>query len=256
MKSQTFETIRYEEAGAVATVTFMRPNQLNALNRLMMRELTEVFAYVHSAPDIRVGIVTGTGRAFMAGADIKEYAGQTPAQFEEFQDAGRRMYAAAENNAKPLIAAVNGYALGGGFTFAQACDLVIAAHNTKFGLPEVKLGLMPGGGGTFSLPRHLGLGRSLDLLLTGRQVTAEELHSWGFVHRLCSGADLLTQAQEMAQTIAAYEPAAVQAIKRVARLGAQIADGAGFHLEAESLARLYNSEGAKRNIQAFVDKSK
>lgn len=256
MKSQSFETIRYEEAGGIATIIFNRPNQLNALSRLMMRELTDVFGHVHRTAEIRVAIVTGSGRAFMAGADIKEYAGQTPAEFEEFQDAGRRMYAAAENNAKPLIAAVNGFALGGGFAFAQACDLVVAAYETKFGLPEVKLGLMPGGGGTFFLPSHIGLGRALDLMLTGRQVTAEELLSWGFVHRICSGTDLLKQAHELAQVIAGYEPAAVQAIKRVARLGTLSAGGAGFNEETEALARLYQSDAAKQRIQEFVAKSK
>ena len=256
MKTPPFETIRYEELEGVATITFMRPAQLNALNRLMMRELTELMGHVHRSVEVRVAIVTGMGRAFMAGADIKEYAAQTPAQFEEFQDAGRRMYAAVENNTKPLIAAVNGFALGGGFTFAQACDLVIAAPGTKFGLPEVKLGLMPGGGGTFFLPRHIGLGRSLDLMLTGRQVCAEELFSWGFVHRLCEEADLLTRAQELAREIAAYDPAAVQAIKRVARREALSADGTGLNQEPEALVQLYHSEGAQQKIQAFAAKTK
>ena len=250
------QTIRYEEREGVARITFARPDQLNALSRRMMRELTDMLVHVHHSHEVRVAILTGEGRAFMAGADIKEYAAQTPAEFDEFQNAGRRLYGTAEENSKPLIAAVNGFALGGGFEMARVCDLVLAASDAKFGLPEVKLGLMPGGGGTFFLPRTLGLGRALDLMLTGRQIGAAELQAWGFVHRICAPTELAAAAWSLALEIAAHPADAVAAIKRIARLGAASPGGAGLNLEFDAISRLYHSDAAQEKIQQFAAKSK
>ena len=247
--------LRYEVADGIATLTFARPDQLNAMNRRLMEEIIHAIDRLDTDPVARVGLVTGAGRAFMAGADLKEYAQQTPAEFDAFQTLGRRLYAALEGNRKPVIAAVNGHAFGGGFEIALACDLIAAAAGAKFALPEILLHLIPGGGGTQRLPRKLGLTRANDLLFTGRVVTAEQLHAWGIVNEVHPRESFADGARAYAATIAAQAPEALTALKQLTQLAAGPVNNAALALENEALGRLYRSAGAQAKLVEFLQRS-
>lgn len=247
--------IRLDRAGRVATVTFDRPDQLNAMNRVMMDEITATFEALSADDGIGAIIVTGAGKAFMAGADIKEYAAQTEAQFDAFQAAGERMYLALEENRKPVIAAVNGYALGGGFEMVLVCDIVLASSYGKFGLPEIKLGLVPGGGGTQRSVQKLGRNRASHMLLTGTIFPAADFVACGFVQEMTTPEALVPRAQEIAAMIAAEPPAAVEALKRLAAMALSPDPGPGMAAERATVTALYRSpEGAAR-VQAFAARS-
>lgn len=247
--------VLYAVTEGIATITFNRPDQLNAMNRAMMQEIIAALDRLHADPEARVGVITGAGRAFMAGADLKEYAAQTQAEFDAFQTLGRRLYLAIEGNAKPVVAAVNGHAFGGGFEIALACDLIVAAQGAKLGLPEILLNLIPGGGGTQRLPRKLGITRANDLLFTGRTVTAEELHAWGVVNHLYPRESFAGDAQAYAALVAEKSPEALRALKQLTQLGAGSIDNAAQALEIETLARLYQRPEAKQKLAEFLARS-
>jgi enoyl-CoA hydratase/3-hydroxypropionyl-coenzyme A dehydratase len=241
-----------DRQGRVAVVTFNRPDQLNAMNAAMMDAITAAFEGLSDDDSVGAIVVTGAGKAFMAGADIKEYAAQTEAQFDAFQAAGERMYRALEANRHPVIAAVNGYALGGGFEMVLVCDLVLASDRAKFGLPEIKLGLVPGGGGTQRSVRKLGRNRAQQMLLTGGIFPAAEFLASGFVAELVAPDALLPRAMELAAGIAAEPPAAVQALKRLTALALDPDPAPGFAAERAAVTALYRSpEGAAR-VQDFA----
>ncbi|MDR3372123.1 MAG: enoyl-CoA hydratase/isomerase family protein [Ancalomicrobiaceae bacterium] len=251
----TFETLTVEMSHRVALVTFRRAEQLNAMNRRMMAEITEAFEALSGDPDVGAIVVTGEGRGFMAGADIKEYAAQTEAEFDAFQRAGVRMYAAIEGNAKPVIAAVNGFALGGGMELVLCCDIVVASQYAKLGLPEIKLGLIPGGGGTQRSVAKLGRNRANFLLLTGSIVPASEFVASGLVNEVVDAAALLPRALALAQTIAAEPPDAIEALKR---LTAHAVDGdlaIGLEMEHDALGPLYRSDIGRARVREFAERS-
>ena len=250
-----YQTIDYAVDDAVGTLTFARPDQLNAMNRLMMEEIVHALGALATDPAVRVGVITGAGRAFMAGADIKEYARQTQAEFEAFQTLGASLYALIEEAPKPVIAAVNGMAFGGGFEIALACDLAVAAAGAKFGLPEVNLNLIPGGGGTQRLPRRIGLSRANELLLSGRAATAEELLEWGFVNAVYPREAFAADARVYARQFATKSPDALRALKQLARRAVGAADATALADEREELARLYRTEAAQAAIQGFYQQS-
>lgn len=239
----------------IATLTFNRPAQLNAMNRELMQKLIETLDQVNTDPEVRVVILTGAGRAFMAGADIKEYARQTQMEFESFQAIGRRIYDAIEGLNQPVIAAINGHAFGGGFEIALACDLLIAAEGAKFGLPEILLHLIPGGGGTQRLPRKLGITRANELLMTGRTVSAEELYTWGLANRTFPPATFAKEARAFAATIADKDPTALRTLKQLTRIAIGPINSAAQCLENEALARLYPAPAAQEKLQGFLQKS-
>ncbi len=247
--------LRLDRAGRVATVTFERPDQLNAMNRRMMDEITATFESLSEDATIGAIVVTGAGKAFMAGADIKEYAAQSEAEFDAFQAAGERMYRALEDNRKPVIAAVNGYALGGGFEMVLVCDVVLASTYGKFGLPEIKLGLVPGGGGTQRSVRKLGRNRANHMLLTGAIFPAADFVACGFVQEITTPEALVSRAQEIAASIAAEPPAAVEALKRLTAFALLPDTRPGIEAERATVTALYRSpEGAAR-VQEFAAKS-
>lgn len=247
--------LRLDRDGRVATVTFDRPDQLNAMNRRMMDEITATFEALSDDPAIGAIVVTGAGKAFMAGADIKEYAAQTEPEFDAFQAAGERMYLSLERNRKPVIAAVNGFALGGGFEMVLVCDIVIASDRAKFGLPEIKLGLVPGGGGTQRSVRKLGRNRAQYLLLTGGIFPATDFLACGFVQEITTPEALLPRAQELAAAIAAEPPAAVEALKYLTAL-ACLADAApGMEQERATVTTLYRSDDGAARVRAFAQAS-
>lgn len=250
-----FETLDITRAGRVATVTFRRGDQLNAMNKAMQSEITAAFEALSADDDVGAIVVTGEGRGFMAGADIKEYAAQSGEEFDAFQRAGERMYRAIEDNAKPVIAAVNGFALGGGFELVLVCDLVLAAPEAKFGLPEIKLGLVPGGGGTQRSVEKLGRNRANILLMTGAILPAAEFVASGLVNEIVPTENLLARAAEIAAMIAAEPPAAIEGLKRLTALATRGDLAAGLAAERDLVCSLYRSETGQSRVQDFAQKS-
>jgi enoyl-CoA hydratase/carnithine racemase len=250
-----YQTLTVETSGRVAVVTFRRADQLNAMNRLMQGEITAAFEALSDDDSVGAIVVTGEGRGFMAGADIKEYAAQTAPEFDSFQAAGTRMYAAIEDNRKPVIAAVNGFALGGGMELVLCCDIVIANQFAKLGLPEIKLGLIPGGGGTQRSVAKLGRNRANMLLMTGAIVPASEFVGAGLVNEVVEAERLMPRALELAAMIAAEPPAAVEGLKRLTAdaLSGDLADG--IAMERDILGNLYRSEIGQRRVREFAEKS-
>ncbi|MDO3678948.1 enoyl-CoA hydratase/isomerase family protein [Paenibacillus ehimensis] len=252
MRSYTY--LQVAEQDRVFTVTIRREEKLNAMNREMMAELTDCFGWLHRQDQARAVILTGTGKAFMAGADIEGYNGFDMGQFFAFQDQGREMYRSIESCGKPVIAAVNGYALGGGFELALACDLIVASEKAKFGLPEVKLGLVPGGGGIQKIARAIGPYAAKELTMTGQFVTAAEGRIMQFVHQVTEPEALLETALKLAQDIAAQAPLAVQALKKLINEGRDASLETAQAYDRAYLASLFHSEDAKEGIAAFVAK--
>jgi len=250
-----YQTLTVERSGRVAIVTFRRADQLNAMNRLMQGEITAAFEALSDDDGVGAIVVTGEGRGFMAGADIKEYAAQTAPEFDSFQAAGTRMYASIENNRKPVIAAVNGFALGGGMELVLCCDIVIANQFAKLGLPEIKLGLVPGGGGTQRSVAKLGCNRANMLLMTGAIVAASEFVGAGLVNEIVDVEQLLPRALELAGIIAAEPAAAIEGLKRLTSHAVSGDLAGGLDMERDILGHLYRSEIGQRRVREFAEKS-
>ena len=250
-----YQTLTVEIQGRVAIVTFRRADQLNAMNRLMQGEIIEAFEALSADAGVGAIVVTGEGRGFMAGADIKEYAAQTAAEFDTFQAAGMRMYAAIENNRKPVIAALNGFALGGGMELVLCCDIVIANQFAKLGLPEIKLGLIPGGGGTQRSVAKLGRNRANLLLMTGAIVPASEFVGAGLVNEIVDVEKLMPRALELAAMIAAEPAAAIEGLKALTAHAVSGDLAEGLAMERNILGGLYRSEIGQRRVKEFAEKS-
>jgi len=250
-----YETLKFELAEGIATITVSRPQALNALNSRFFQEMDGLLAEIKGRPDVKVVILTGEGKAFVAGADIAEMVNKTQAQAKEFSKVGQRTFRSLELLPQPVIAAVNGFALGGGCELALACDIRIASNKAKFGQPEVNLGLIPGYAGTQRLPRLIGLGNALHMLLTTEMVGAEDALRLGLVQKVVEPEALLPAAVEMAKTIAAKGPRAVKLAKQVARQGLLTDFESGCGLEADKFATLFENEGAE-GMKAFLEKRK
>ncbi|NNF57168.1 MAG: enoyl-CoA hydratase, partial [Rhodothermaceae bacterium] len=211
MDTPSFDTLLYDvDADGVATITLNRPDALNALSIQVVSELSRAFRQARADAAVRGVILTGAGeKAFAAGADISEFAGMDALDGHRFALRGQGVFNQIEQMAKPVVAAVNGYALGGGCELAMACHLRVASDNAQFGQPEVNLGLIPGYGGTQRLPRLVGRGIATELMLTGDRVTAQRAYEIGLVNRVVASEALQTTAKEMIQTIASKAPVAV-----------------------------------------------
>jgi enoyl-CoA hydratase len=254
-----FDHVLVEKTGHVAKLTIHRPDKLNALNAKVTAELTRAFQDLMAGEGedaTRCAILTGTGKAFVAGADISEMASMTPVAAKRLAEAGHALGALIEGAPFPVIAAVNGFALGGGCELALACDFIFAADNAKLGQPEVNLGVIPGFGGTQRLTRRVGAGKARELVYTGDMITAEQALAIGLVNAVFPAAELLAKAEETAQKIASKGPLAVAAAKRAILLGAEIALGAANQLEIETFAVLFGSEDQKAGMKAFLEKAK
>jgi len=249
----TYEILKIAVADGIATATISRPQALNALNTRFFQEMDDFVASLAPRDDVRVLIVTGEGKAFVAGADIAEMSGKTQHQGTEFSKKGQATFRSLELLDKPVIAAVNGFALGGGCELALACDIRIASAKAKFGQPEVSLGLIPGYAATQRLPRLIGLGNALYLLLTAEMIGAEDALRMGLVQKVVEPEQLMTAATDLAKLIASKGPRAVKLIKRVARQGALLDFESGCALEAEKLGALFENEGAE-GMKAFLEK--
>lgn len=247
--------VRLETEGPIGTVTLNRPESLNAISGALADELTGALREVGSRPDIWVMLLRGEGdRAFCVGADLKERASFTLQDFHLNRRQVRGMFAALRAVPQPTVAAVFGYALGGGFELALSCDVVIAAERTIFGLPEVGVGLLPAGGGTQLLPRMVGVGRAKELIFTGRRFNAEEGERLGLVAHVVAREELDGKALEVASQICKSSPTAVREAKRAidAALGIPLEDG--IELEHSSWERVIATDDRAEGIAAFNDK--
>jgi enoyl-CoA hydratase len=253
---QSFETLLVEQSEHLVVLTINRPDKLNALNSLVIRELTlAVRALAELEPAPRCAILTGAGdKAFVAGADIAQMSTMSVAEAKAFGDAGHALCAAIEAAAVPVIAAVNGFALGGGCELALACDFIYAAEHAKFGQPEVNLGLMPGFGGTQRLTRRVGAGLARELIYTADAISAERALAIGLVNQVVPKQELLQRARDTAAKIASKGPLAVSAAKRVIGRGSDADLATGNELEATAFAALFGSADQREGTRAFLAK--
>ncbi len=240
----------------IAVIKFNRPNVLNAINIQTMHELGEVIDACAANPEIRVIIITGEGKAFAAGADISELQKFGPEKARELSKYGIEVYRKIELLNKVVIAAVNGFALGGGCELAMACDIRIASEKAKFGQPETKLGIIPGYGGTQRLTRLIGRGRSKLLTFTGDMIDAKTAERYGLVDEVVAPEKLLEKAKELAKKIADLSPISIRCAKNAINTGIESGIEAGLALENELFAYCFGTDDAKEGIQAFLEKRK
>jgi enoyl-CoA hydratase len=255
------DLVLVERTGSIVTITINRPTKLNALNAHLVAELSRTFEVLASAGEgedaVRAAILTGAGsKAFVAGADIGEMAEMTPVAAKRFADAGQRLCHRIEALPFPVIAAVNGFALGGGCELALACDFIYAAEGAKLGLPEVTLGVMPGFGGTQRLLRRVGAARAREFVYTGDMVSAEQALAIGLVNAVYPAAELVLRARDAALKIASRGPLAVAAAKRVMLQGEGIDLASACELEAQTFAGLFGSDDQREGMKAFLAKAK
>lgn len=251
----SLETVLYEKKGAIAYVTLNRPKVLNALNRRAVADLKAAFEDARDDTSVRGIIFTGAGdKSFIAGADINEVVTDTPVQAEEKARFGQGVMDLIENLGKPVIAAVNGFALGGGCESALACTIRLAAENATFGLPEVKLGIMPGYGGTQRLPRLVGKGVALQLILTGSMISAQEAYRIGLVNEVVPSADLISRAEAILNQIGANAPQSVKFALEAVNKGLETSLTEGLLLESSLVAICTSTEDKKEGTSAFLEK--
>jgi len=250
----SYETIAVQISDRVATITVNRPDKLNALNDRVIAELGEAIDSVVGDSAVGGVILTGAGRAFVAGADISELEKHGAVSAKRLAQTGQDVFRRFETSPKPVIAAVNGFALGGGCELAMACHIRIASEFAKFGQPEVKLGLIPGYGGTQRLPRLVGRGRALQLLLTGEMIDANEAYRIGLVNRVVPAADLLGAAAEMMRTILANAPVAVANLIEAVNRGYDATLDDALTLEATAFGLLAATDDKREGTRAFLEK--
>lgn len=254
----SYETLLYEKEEGIGIVTLNRPDRLNALSFKLREELQHVFEQMEQDEEVKVVILTGGQKAFSAGADIKERAGLQSTQPQVYftQQKTHRFYSMIENFEKPVIAAVSGVAVGGGCELSLVCDLRIASETARFGVPEVKIGVIPAAGGTQRLPRIIGITRAKELLYTGDFIDAREAHQLGLVNRVVPVESLLEEAKSLAKKIAANPPLSVKFAKRAVNAGMQMDLASGLDYEAHCAALLAVSEDRIEGFKAFTEKRK
>jgi enoyl-CoA hydratase len=250
-----FENLLVEHKGAIARVTVNRPNVLNALNMATMEELRSAFTAIKEDRNVRVALLTGSGeKAFIAGADIGELSKNDAIAAKEYTHKGQSVLDLIENLGKPVIACINGFALGGGCELAMACTMRLASDNAKLGQPEVKLGIIPGYGGTQRLPRLVGKGIAMQMVLAGEMITAQEAHRIGLVNEVVPPAELMPRAEAIAQKIVANAPLAVQYAMEAVNKGMEMTLAEGLYLEATLFAVCCATEDKNEGTKAFLEK--
>jgi len=239
----------------IFTATINRPDKLNALNREVMQDLNELISEIETNPEIKAVIITGAGKkAFVAGADISEFLGLTSSEGIHLAKTGQNLFFKFENCQKPIVAAVNGYALGAGCELAMACHFRIASDNAKFGQPEVNLGLIPGYGGTQRLVQLVGKGRAMELLMTGNSIDASIALEYGLVNHVVPLDDLLLKAKMILDIIISKAPLAIS--RCIAAANAVFESGNGYNIELKSFAECFDTEDMKEGANAFLEKRK
>jgi enoyl-CoA hydratase len=252
-----FENLTVEIEDRIATVTINRPDKLNALNRATLDDLGAAFAELKDTAEVGVVILTGAGdKAFVAGADIQEMAEMSPAEAQAYSLRGQAVFSSLEQLGKPVIAAINGFALGGGMELAMACSLRVASDAAQLGQPEVTLGLIPGFAGTQRLPRLVGKGRALELLLTGDRIPASAAHDMGLVNRVVAGDQLMAEARKLAGRILARGPLAVGYCLEAVQRGLDGPYHEGERYEAALFGLIFSSQDMREGTAAFLEKRK
>ena len=252
-----FENLLLDRDGSVASLTVNRPKVLNALNTQTLDELRRAILELKHDDTVRAVILTGAGdKSFVAGADINELAVQTPTSGREHAVRGQHVLDLIEHMGKPVIAAINGYALGGGCELAMACTMRIAADTAKLGQPEINLGIMPGYAGTQRLARIAGRGRALELLLTGEQISAQEAHRLGLVNRVVPAASLMAEAKALASALAAKAPVAVRYILEAVHKGLEMPFPQAQIFEATLFGLVASTDDMREGTKAFLEKRK
>ena len=250
-----YETLLYEQRNAIGYVKVNRPEKLNALNRKVMEELLACLRELQANDAVRVVILTGSGeKAFVAGADINELALQTATEAKEMARFGQQVFDLIEDLGKPVIAAINGFALGGGCELAMACTLRIATETARLGQPEVKLGVIPGYAGSQRLPRLVGRCRALEVILTGDPITAADAHRMGLVNQVVPAEELLPAAEKLAQKIIANAPLAIKFAMEAVNHGSDMPLAEGQLLEASLFALCCSTADMKEGTRAFLEK--
>ncbi|HXE83201.1 MAG TPA: enoyl-CoA hydratase-related protein [Gemmatimonadales bacterium] len=251
----SYQTLLFEIKDGIAFVTINRPDKLNALNDQVMKELADAAERIATESDIKGAILTGSGpKSFVAGADIGDLSKQGPFDGKARAQRGQSVLRRLETCGKPVIAAINGFALGGGCELAMACHIRIASDNAKFGQPEVKLGIAPGYGGTQRLPRLVGKGVALQLILTGEMIDAQEAYRIGLVNRVVPAADLLAESEKMMRGILAMGPLAVRLAMEAVDQGLEMTLDEGLLLEANHFGLLAATQDTKEGLTAFLEK--
>jgi enoyl-CoA hydratase len=251
----SYQNLLVEKNDQIATLVVNRPKVLNALDMATLRELEEAATAIGADDQIRCVILTGAGeKAFVAGADIAALSVMTSREALAFADYGHRVLNLLDRMPKPVIAAVNGYALGGGCELALACDFIYASDNAQLGLPEVNLGVIPGFGGTQRMARRVGQGMARELVFTGARLTAQRAKEIGLVNEICAPAELLPKVRAVAETICQKGPVAIQQAKRAIRLGADISLTVASELERQTFAGLFGTDDLREGTRAFLEK--
>ena len=251
----SYEILKLSVENGIGIVTISRPKAMNALNTLFFKEMDVMLSELESNNDVKAVIITGEGKAFVAGADISEMCDKTQKQGYEFSLFGQSIFAKIEQLSKPVIAAVNGFALGGGCELAMSCDFRIASSKAKFGQPEVNLGLIPGFAGTQRLSRLVGLADALMLLYTADMITADEALKIRLVQKVTEPENLIEEATAIASKIASKGPDAVKLIKKVTRDGFNTDLNSGSKIEAKAFSSLFEKQGAE-GMKAFLERRK
>ena len=252
-----FQTLLIEDRGAVRLVTLNRPDKLNALNRETIGELHQAFDEAAADESVRVVVLTGAGpKAFVAGADIAEMSGLTPVQARDFSRHGQRLMVKIEQLGKPVIAMINGFALGGGMELAMACHLRIAAETAKLGQPEVGLGLIPGFGGTQRLLRLAGRGPALELCLLGQPIDAARAAQLNLLTRVVPGDQLEAETMKLAESLACAAPLALRGVLDAVIIGGEAGLEAGLEFETQGFAVVFSTEDMKEGTAAFMQRRK
>jgi enoyl-CoA hydratase len=250
-----YNTLLTNIENGIFTITINRPDKLNALNKVVLDELDTVMDTVYKDENIKGVIITGEGpKAFVAGADISEFLAIPPHKGSSFAENGQRIFFKIENCPKPVIAAVNGFALGGGCELAMSCHFRLASNNAKFGQPEVNLGIIPGYGGTQRLSMLIGKGKAMELIMTGYMIGAEEAKELGLVNYVTTSEDLMNKAREILRVILSKSPVAIS--KAISAVNAFDHTQAGFDVEVKMFGEAFMSEDKKEGTTAFIEKRK
>ena len=250
-----YKYLLFEKRDGIGFVTINRPDKLNALNDELIEELFDVFKRIRADDEVGVAILTGAGeKAFVAGADIQEFIGRDPVESRKFSLKGQNLSRLIEGLGKPVIAAINGYALGGGCELAQACTIRIASESARLGQPEVNLGIIPGMGGTQRLPRLIGKGRALELILTGNMIDAHEAHRIGLVNKVVPQRELMKACEEMARVILSKGPVAIRLALDAVNAGMEMSLGEALDYESTLFGLTFSTEDMKEGTKAFMEK--
>jgi len=255
LTSERPKYVNYEKKDNIAIITLNRPEKLNALSRELLVDLREVLESASRDPEVRVIVITGAGKAFCAGADVVEFT-KSLVEIREFIDLGRRVFDFLESLEKPVIAVVHGFALGGGFELALACDLIIAAEGSQLGSPEINLGIIPGWGGTQKLLITMGPYKAREIIMLGDRISAEEALKLGIVNRVVPADKVVEEALLIAKKLAEKSPLALSAAKSVLNKSLRIMMSIGLEIERDTFIATASSEDAKEGIKAFLEKRK